>query len=47
MDVPDISDVVPELICLSVDAVICGILYKVLTATNSAIEAVKVWKIYF
>ena len=41
MDFPDISDLVPELICLSVDALLCGILYKVYTDTNSAIEAVK------
>jgi len=35
------SDLVPELICLGVDAVICGILYKVYSDTNSTIEAVK------
>ena len=42
MDIPDMSDLVPELICLGVDAVICGILYKVYSDTNSTIEAVKV-----
>ena len=42
MDIPDASDLVPELICLSVDALICGILYKVYSDTNSAIQAVKV-----
>ena len=48
MDIPDMSDLVPELICLGVDAVICGILYKVYSDTNSTIEAVKVSrKIYF
>ena len=46
MDIPDMSDLVPELICLGVDAVICGILYKVYSDTNSTIEAVKVKELF-
>ena len=41
VDLPDISDLVPELICLSVDALICGILYKVYVDTNAAIDEIK------
>lgn len=39
---PDISDIVPELICVSVDALICGILYKVYTSNNASIREIKV-----
>ena len=42
MTLPDMSDIVPELICISIDALICGIIYKVYTYNNATIDAVKV-----
>ena len=35
---PKVGDFVPELICLGVDVLICGIVYKVFTTTNSVIK---------
>lgn len=42
MALPDMTEIIPELVCIGIDAVICGILYKVYSDTNSAISAVKV-----
>ena len=42
MTLPDLSDMVPELICLSVDTLICGILYTAYTYNNSRIDTIKV-----
>ena len=35
---PDVGDFIPELLCIGVDVVICGILYKVYHSTNTVIR---------
>ena len=35
---PDVGDFVPELVCMGVDFVICGVLYKAFSTTNSILR---------
>ena len=42
VDLNILSNFVPDLICLGVDAVICGVLYKLCSGTQKQIAAIKV-----
>ena len=35
---PDVGDFVPELVCMGVDLIICGVLYKAYSTTNSILR---------
>ncbi len=41
MTLPDWTEIAPELICIGVNAAICGVLYKFYTSDNSTIEKIK------
>ena len=40
MSSPTISDFIPELVCLGVDCLVCGIVYTAYVLTNRAISSV-------
>ena len=42
MALPEVKDIIPELICIGVDAAICGIIYSVYKYNNYAIQEIKV-----
>ena len=42
MALPEVKDIIPELICIGVDAAICGIIYGVYKYNNYAIQEIKV-----
>ena len=35
---PDVGEFVPELVCMGVDLIICGVLYKAYSTTNSILR---------
>ena len=38
LTMPDIGEFVPELVCMGVDLIICGVLYKAYSTTNSILR---------